>query len=94
MESECLGSSVDEVPELHELLQLAAHQGPPLVGLVLVILLHGVHARAGVRAQGEREAIQDPVKPQLPPPHLPRSLLYTEAFAERKHPFKKAPAFP
>lgn len=70
MESKSLGGSIDEIPELHQLLKLAAHQGLPLVGLVLVFFLHGMYAGAGVGAQGEREAVEDLVQAQpRRPPH-------------------------
>ena len=76
MESKSLGSSIDEVPELHQLFQLAAHQGLPLVGLVLVFFLHGMYAGAGIGAQGgEREAVEDLVQAQLRRPPHPLSFL-------------------
>jgi hypothetical protein len=77
MESEGLGGSADEIPaQLHQLLQLAAHQGLPLVLVFLLLLLHGVYAGAGAGAQGEREAVEDPVEAQLPPHPPPPSFFF------------------
>lgn len=72
MESESLGGgSIDEAPELHQL--AAQQQGLPLVGLVL-FFIHGVYAGAGAGAQGEREAVEDPVQAAQLPPHMSPSL--------------------
>jgi len=102
MESKSLGSSIDEVPELDELLQLAAHQGLPLV--LVFLLLHGMYAGAGVGAQGQREAVEHLVQAQLlRPPHplsgcqqlkLPSYINTRACRLERaKHPSEKPEAF-